>query len=613
MAEFNHLQGPQADFSQGPDLYQRCLDWREECELLLNGPLAGKSAAVKSNYVMIWAGKTGRTHIKSLNLTEEQRASPATLLQKLEDWTKPRSNELAAAARFRELQQGNLSLAEYIDKATIMCDQCGYPEEARDRLLRDAIVIGLRSREAYYKCIERGTDLTLAQAQQIAESAEATENQVGYMRPEFRTTTEREAVHKIQKGGGGRPKQLKSPANQKHQGQSKRKSCFNCGKEPSHPKSECPARKAKCHKCGKEGHYSAVCRSKGTKVHKVETEEAAQHHYSDPYQPVYFTTDVNHIQSVTVKSLNNPKHEPHIRPLWLSEGPEAQVFKIDCEVDTGAGCNILPLYKAKALFGNIRLDPPTVGINGYGDSPVENLGSCTVYMFHGRQKYRVRCEVVDSRGYLILGREQAMQMKYVLFPGIQPPQVEAKAETTIKKLSSQPPQTKQQASSITLSGKKHPSPLTKDYVLKEYADVFEGIGTLPGGPYHIQLKEGYTPVQHPPRQVPVKLRPAYKAELDRLMKLNVIAEVKEHTEWINSIVPAKKPNGSIRLCLDPKDLNKAIKRNQWYSRTVDDILPELAGAKFFSKNDAKTGYWHVPLDLESSKLTTFNTPWGKFR
>ena len=53
-------------------------------------------------------------------------------------------------------------------------------------------------------------------------------------------------------------------------------------------------------------------------------------------------------------------------------------------------------------------------------------------------------------------------------------------------------------------------------------------------------------------------------------------EVREHTEWINSIAPVKKSDGSLRLCLDPKDLNQAIKRNQWYSRTVDYILPELA-------------------------------------
>ena len=74
-----------------------------------------------------------------------------------------------------------------------------------------------------------------------------------------------------------------------------------------------------------------------------------------------------------------------------------------------------------------------------------------------------------------------------------------------------------------------------------------------------------------------------------------------------------KPNGSLRLCLDPKDLNKAIERNQWYSRTIDDILPELTKSKYKTLKDATLGYWHVVLDLASSLLSRFNAPWGKFR
>ena len=75
----------------------------------------------------------------------------------------------------------------------------------------------------------------------------------------------------------------------------------------------------------------------------------------------------------------------------------------------------------------------------------------------------------------------------------------------------------------------------------------------------------------------------------------------------------KKPDGSLRLCLDPKDLNKAIKRNQWYSRTLDDVLPDLVLLEVVSITDANSGYQQVAMDLASSLLTTFNTPWEKFR
>ena len=84
-------------------------------------------------------------------------------------------------------------------------------------------------------------------------------------------------------------------------------------------------------------------------------------------------------------------------------------------------------------------------------------------------------------------------------------------------------------SSITINGKTHPLPTTKEYILYEYADVFKGVGTLPGSPYHIKLKDSYKPVQYTPRSVPVGMQSAYKAELDKLVKEGIITEVHEQS------------------------------------------------------------------------------------
>ena len=106
------------------------------------------------------------------------------------------------------------------------------------------------------------------------------------------------------------------------------------------------------------------------------------------------------------------------------------------------------------------------------------------------------------------------------------------------------PKIKWNTDSIGLNGKVHRLPITKDYILREYKDIFKGIGILPGGPYHIRLKEQYNPVHHPLRSVPIAMQSAYKTELNRLVKEGIITEVKEHTGWINSIVPVMKSNGS---------------------------------------------------------------------
>jgi len=169
---------------------------------------------------------------------------------------------------------------------------------------------------------------------------------------------------------------------------------FNCGAKPSHPKSECPAKKAKCFKCGKEGHYGSVCRSKSkdARVNELQVQSARAPEcvdcVLDEYEPVYFNAPIHHLKTVTVESLNHPKSEPRIRPLWISQESSSQIFQINCEVDTGASCNILPLYKAKALFGeDLKLGKLTVNLIGYNDSSVENLGSCIVYLYHGNKVF----------------------------------------------------------------------------------------------------------------------------------------------------------------------------------------------------------------------------------
>ena len=241
-------------------------------------------------------------------------------------------------------------------------------------------------------------------------------------------------------------------------------------------------------------------------------------------------------------------------------------------------------------------------------------------------------EVTDTPGPIILGRKHAKAMGYVQYPAIKAPDITTRSplhkvstdttcnfkpkmdiKTDIKgtthntkpqmnikskhmqekepSAATQEKQSRQKAEpvlpkikwnkdSIELNNKVHRLPITKDYILKEFSDVFKGVGTLLGGPYHIRLKDDYQPVQHPLRSVPIAMQPAYKAELERLTKEGIITEVHEHTEWINSIVPVMKPDGSLRLYLDLKDLNKAIERNQWYSGMTDDILPELANSKY---------------------------------
>ena len=79
------------------------------------------------------------------------------------------------------------------------------------------------------------------------------------------------------------------------------------------------------------------------------------------------------------------------------------------------------------------------------------------------------------------------------------------------------------------------------------------------------------------------------------------------------MVVVPKKNGALRICLDPKELNKAIQREHYPLPTTEDVATRLYGAKVFTVLDVRSGFWHVVRDEPSSFLTTFHTPFGRYR
>ena len=101
-----------------------------------------------------------------------------------------------------------------------------------------------------------------------------------------------------------------------------------------------------------------------------------------------------------------------------------------------------------------------------------------------------------------------------------------------------------------------------------------------------------------------------KATLEEMEKDGIIRKVTEHTDWVANVTFATKKDELLRVCLDPKRLNEALKRTPHKIPTVEELNPIVSGAKYFSKLDAKAGYWSVKLDEKSQLLTTFRSPLG---
>lgn len=118
---------------------------------------------------------------------------------------------------------------------------------------------------------------------------------------------------------------------------------------------------------------------------------------------------------------------------------------------------------------------------------------------------------------------------------------------------------------------------------------------------------------------PVALMKHLKDELVELMsgrclvERGIIAQVEKSSDWISSmVVVLKKPYGKLRICIDTRPLNKAL-RHQHFPLPTIDVLPDLTKARVFTLWDVKDRFWYIRLSEELSFLTTFATPFGRYR
>ena len=246
------------------------------------------------------------------------------------------------------------------------------------------------------------------------------------------------------------------------------------------------------------------------------------------------------------------------------------------------------------------LSPSSTRLTAYNGSPIKQFGTFTTHVdwtpINRRVTNRLHTQwyVADTPGPAILGLPLCTRLNIV------------ELHCSVKLQRRRPPP--QQVDALEMLTDLS----SRQDLIDAYPDRFEGIGRFPGT-YHITLRENATPVVHPPRKCPIALRPLVQDKLNEWEQEEIITPVEEPTDWVSSLAYSMKPNGKLRLCLNPKDLNLAIKRDHYKTPTVEEITHRLAGSTRFTKLDGTSSYLCIVLDYESSLLTTFNTPWGWYR
>ncbi|CAB4025773.1 Transposon Ty3-G Gag-Pol poly, partial [Paramuricea clavata] len=153
----------------------------------------------------------------------------------------------------------------------------------------------------------------------------------------------------------------------------------------------------------------------------------------------------------------------------------------------------------------------------------------------------------------------------------------------------------------------------KESVKEKYPNLFTGLGQIKDQEYDIKVTHEATPFAITvPRQVPIPLRKETERELQRMERNGVISRVEDPTEWCAPMVVTPKSNGKVRVCVDLTKLNQFVQRENHPLPTTDTTFANLAGARYFTKLDANSGFWQIKLSERSKPLTTFITPWGRY-
>ena len=153
---------------------------------------------------------------------------------------------------------------------------------------------------------------------------------------------------------------------------------------------------------------------------------------------------------------------------------------------------------------------------------------------------------------------------------------------------------------------------TVEDLKKLYPNSFDRLGSLKGA-YNIRVDPTVKPATHARRKVPIESKEAIDKELDYLIEEEIITEQVEPTPLVSSVTFPRKPNGEVRVCLDPSNLNKAIIREHHKPMTVEEIAHELARETVYTKADALKAFLQIHLTHEASLLTMFNSHRGRLR
>ena len=550
---------------------------------------------------------------------DESKATYEEVITALGEYFDVRKNTIVERAKFnRRQQRPGEPIEKFIQDVYKLAEDCEYGS-LKDELIRDRLVAGVAD-EGLSDHMQRKSKLTLIEAVRICRQSEARKQDRGLVRgngvSESQSANNVDYVSKpnaAQRSGrryqgptqgntyrsnvsrSARNVHVNREANNTRTSTRPTNQCQWCGKE-YHPRKHCPAKNAKCKQCNKPGHYAVVCRggSQSWQSHsqvnelQVEFDEVSlQDEYYDDMDNEFGIDDapfLGEISDVDAPFLGENYYDPGSDPYdddeYWSEDVYVNNRKTKFKLDSGAKVTVVSEHLS--WVKNEKLVPFQEDLFGPGHIKIPVVGKFVATLQFDGRKLDEEVYVIKHQKCCLLSRKACYQLGLI--------------------------------ARVNEVGLQESSPSAN--FQEEFPGLFKGLGRVNEKyKYHIAMRDNAKPLcLYTPRKVPHPLLPKLKQEIDNMVEQGVVSPVKTPTEWCSGIVCVPKHNGAVRVCVDLTALNKSVQREIHPMASVDSSLANLgsSNSKFFTKLDANSGFWQIPLDEKSRLLTTFITPFGRF-
>ncbi|XP_072170543.1 uncharacterized protein [Diadema setosum] len=533
--------------------------------------------------VLLAVGEEGLRRYNCWELTSVQQRDVKTIFEKFTEQLEPQENFRVCRLKLaKTMQQPKEKLDDFVNRCRQIAIQCAFSKEELDERLIEQIIASTPIPDFQKDLLTKKAGFTLYEALQLGTTHEASDAHV---------------------------QALQSLYNEAHvdamQSSQTQSTCKNCGGRHPYGKQHCPAAGVQCHLCKKQGHHTRVCLttklSKGQGHHKAKAQSKGK--------PKTYRGQKQSAKTGNTKQMHDIDHDVEDQPEFeelafdtIDSGRRESVttsFKIKLDnrkgthnltakVDTRAQANTLPVRTYRRMFperilpdgtpNDLYLSQDSSMLTAYNGTQIQQHGKVTIpCQWNDSPWIDTSFYVVNSEGPVIMGLQSSMAFNL-----------------------------------ITLHCPINDVPIEDvNTLLNAFPDQFDTIGNFQGE-QHLKTDPNVPSRRDAPRKMPIALKDCVRQELNRMEAQGVIKKMEEPTEWVNSITYATKKDGSIRICLDPRRPNQALIRPHYKQQTLEELNYKFHNAQFFSKLDAKAGYWSIKPDQESQKLTTFQTPFGRY-